>query len=412
MRREPQTERVGEAGAEAVPRAVRVLERPGDGGSGERPARLAPTTKGSRGRYDQGRRRVQVTRVVALALVLPTPHERIELDRCATDRLELTRCRDEHARPSRPQQSIHVSGYEEHRIRVCKLVPGEHVVVTPWSMLLTHGCDRSLAVLIDLRQRPPLGSTHDGRVHPHAALDQLGSGLTTKLVVAENGEQRCLTNESRELDRRNSPATTCLLPCLGCMRDVPRPRNAIDAREADPLHVSNDGNVHIRTLTDRAPSALIGMMHAMTIPPFEQFYEETRGDVLRLLRRRLGVQRAEDAFQETFLRALRAYGRLENAEHLRAWVLTIAGNVAIDTARRERPTDDLREEGQEDARPPYEELSELTDGLSRKERAAVVLRYGYDLTYDEIAAAMGSSQDAARQAASSGVRRLRARTTT
>ncbi len=152
-------------------------------------------------------------------------------------------------------------------------------------------------------------------------------------------------------------------------------------------------------------------MHAMSIPPFECFYEETRDDVLRLLRRRLGRQRADDAFQETFLRALRAYGRLENADHLRAWVLTIAGNVAIDAFRRERPAGELPETVHEDARPAYEELGELTDGLPQKERAAVVLRYGYDLTYDEIAAAIGSSTDAARQAASSGVRRMRARTT-
>jgi DNA-directed RNA polymerase specialized sigma24 family protein len=37
----------------------------------------------------------------------------------------------------------------------------------------------------------------------------------------------------------------------------------------------------------------------------------------------------------------------------------------------------------------------------------VVLRYAYDLEYEEIAAALGSSAEAARQAASSGVRRLR-----
>ena len=36
-----------------------------------------------------------------------------------------------------------------------------------------------------------------------------------------------------------------------------------------------------------------------------------------------------------------------------------------------------------------------------------MLRYGYDLTYDQIAAALDSSPEAARQAASTGVRRLR-----
>jgi RNA polymerase sigma factor (sigma-70 family) len=162
-------------------------------------------------------------------------------------------------------------------------------------------------------------------------------------------------------------------------------------------------------LTDPPSRAFDGMMRAVAIPPFESFYEEQRSDVLRLLRRRLGAERAEDAFQETFLRALRAYGRLEHGEHLRAWVLTIAQNVALDTLRRMRPTEELVETSAADVRPPYAELADLTDGLGPKERAAVVLRYGYDLSYEQIADALGSSPDAARKAASTGVRRLRRR---
>jgi RNA polymerase sigma factor (sigma-70 family) len=153
-------------------------------------------------------------------------------------------------------------------------------------------------------------------------------------------------------------------------------------------------------------------MMSAVIPPFERFYEEHRDEVLGMLRRKLGATAAEDAFQETFLRALRAYPRLEHGEHLRAWVLTIAGRIAIDTVRRARPTAELPEIGGEDARPAYEELAEFTDELPPAERAAVMLRYGYDLTYDDIAAALGSSAEAARQAASSGVRRLRVRRAT
>ena len=149
------------------------------------------------------------------------------------------------------------------------------------------------------------------------------------------------------------------------------------------------------------------MMSTVTVPPFEVFYTEHKSEVLGLLRRKLGRERAEDAFQETFLRALRAYDRLEHGEHLRAWVLTIASRVAIDVHRRAKPTSEVPEIPHEDTRPAYEDLGELTDGLPPKERAAVVLRYGYDLTYDQIAAVLESSPDAARQAASSGVRRLR-----
>jgi RNA polymerase sigma factor (sigma-70 family) len=144
------------------------------------------------------------------------------------------------------------------------------------------------------------------------------------------------------------------------------------------------------------------------IPPFERFYETHKGEVLALLRRRAGRDRADDLFQETFLRALRAYGRIEHGEHLRAWVLTIASNAAVDAARRERPLVELAGElTGEDELPAIEELAPLTDDLPPKERAAVVLRYGYDLDYDTIGAALGSNEQAARQAASAGVRRLR-----
>jgi RNA polymerase sigma factor (sigma-70 family) len=149
------------------------------------------------------------------------------------------------------------------------------------------------------------------------------------------------------------------------------------------------------------------MMEAVAIPPFERFYSEQRDEVFGVLVKRLGRQRAEDAFQETFLRALRAYSSLRHGRHLRAWVLTIARNVAVDTYRREQPTVELEELAELPRRPPYAELEHLTDGLTPTERAAVVLRYAYDLPYAAIGAALGSSEEAARQAASAGVRRLR-----
>jgi RNA polymerase sigma factor (sigma-70 family) len=149
------------------------------------------------------------------------------------------------------------------------------------------------------------------------------------------------------------------------------------------------------------------MMDAAVIPPFERFYDEHRDEVFGVLVRRLGRQRAEDAFQETFLRALRAYAALKHGEYLRAWVLTIARNVSVDAVRREKPTAELEEIVDLPRRPAYAELEHLTGDLPPTERAAVVLRYAYDMPYAAIGAALGSSEDAARQAASAGVRRLR-----
>jgi RNA polymerase sigma-70 factor (ECF subfamily) len=142
------------------------------------------------------------------------------------------------------------------------------------------------------------------------------------------------------------------------------------------------------------------------IPPYERFYLEHRDEVLGYLRRLLG-QRAEDAWQETFLRALRAYGRLQHARNLRSWVFTIATNVAMDELRaKPQPIAD-GEPVTEIRRDAFREIEHLTGDLPPTERAAVVLRYGYDLPYAQIADALGSSEEAARAAASSGVRRLR-----
>jgi RNA polymerase sigma factor (sigma-70 family) len=153
------------------------------------------------------------------------------------------------------------------------------------------------------------------------------------------------------------------------------------------------------------------MMGAVAIPPFERFYREHCDEVLGYLRRLLG-QRAEDAWQETFLRALRAYDRLEHDRHLRAWVFTIATRVAMDELRRKGRDsvglDDVLEPmANREPEPAWRELETFTSRLPPKERAAVVLRYGYDLPYAAIGDALGSSEEAARAAASSGVRRLR-----
>jgi len=169
--------------------------------------------------------------------------------------------------------------------------------------------------------------------------------------------------------------------------------------------MADDSDLHtvILTLGSRRPLE----DGEVTVPPFEHFYQQHRDEIFAFLVRRLGRDRAEDAFQETFLRALRAYPDLRHGEHLRAWAFTIAGRIVIDEHRRSRPTEELHELPTEDGRPAFAELEDLAQDLPPTERAAVVLRYGYDLDYADIGAALGSNATAARQAASAGIRRLR-----
>ena len=106
------------------------------------------------------------------------------------------------------------------------------------------------------------------------------------------------------------------------------------------------------------------MPPAERIPPFERFYLAHREEVLRYLRKLLGP-RAEDAWQETFLRALRAYDRLEHGRHLRAWVFTIATNVAMDQLRPRASANlaQAPEPAVELRRDAFKELEHLTDGF-------------------------------------------------
>src|SRR5215208_5754353 len=173
-----------------------------------------------------------------------------------------------------------------------------------------------------------------------------------------------------------------------------------------PLRPTLDHDLPLRNpcgphLTIRRAAPFEAMMEVVQIPPFERFYEEQQGFVLSQLRRMLAREAADDAFQETFLRALRAYPSLQHGLHLRAWALAIARNVAVDALRKRRVTSaDVPDLESVDEPLPYEEVRRLTAGLPRKERAAVFLRYGYDLSYEDIGNALGSSAEAARQAAS------------
>jgi RNA polymerase sigma factor (sigma-70 family) len=129
-----------------------------------------------------------------------------------------------------------------------------------------------------------------------------------------------------------------------------------------------------------------------------------------VLRGAVGRTDAEDCFQETFLAALRAYPRLDNAENLRGWLLTIAHRKAIDhhraNGRRPLPMAEPPEIAVDDP-DPGDGIWPLVGALPPKQRAAVALRYACDLPHAEIAAALGCSPEAARRNLHEGLKRLR-----
>ncbi|MBN1809832.1 MAG: sigma-70 family RNA polymerase sigma factor [Planctomycetes bacterium] len=113
---------------------------------------------------------------------------------------------------------------------------------------------------------------------------------------------------------------------------------------------------------------------------------------------------AEDAAQEGFIRAFQALGRLDKPERFLSWLRTIIRNSATDFLRRRQRTislDEMAESGYDpasvDTEKPVDELAEeerlrlmqkILNGLRADYREIVVLRYGEDMSYKEIAAAL------------------------
>ena len=149
----------------------------------------------------------------------------------------------------------------------------------------------------------------------------------------------------------------------------------------------------------------------MPLPPFQRFLDEQRDPVWRFLVASVGREAADDCFQETFLAAMQAYPRLRHGEHLRAWVLTIANRKAIDHHRARRraavPVGATPDVAAPEPPAPDEETWRRVRDLPPRQRGVLLLRYAGDLPHRDVAAALGCSEEASRQAAREGLRRLR-----
>lgn len=150
----------------------------------------------------------------------------------------------------------------------------------------------------------------------------------------------------------------------------------------------------------------------MPLPPFSVFLEREREVVHRVLVGMVGPDDADDCFQETFIKALRAYPDLRSADNLRGWILTIARRTAIDATRARARRAPATDETDAVVAPPAAEPADpalwaAVRALPPRQRAAVVLHHAGGLPYAEVGAAMGCSEDAARRSAFEGIRRLR-----
>lgn len=116
--------------------------------------------------------------------------------------------------------------------------------------------------------------------------------------------------------------------------------------------------------------------------------------------------RSEDVTQDAFSKALLALRRTDAEIELRPWLYRIVRNTALNDLRDRPPVSELADtvpaaRGPAEQVEQREELLELTrrlQALPEPQRAAIVMRELEGLGHDEIAAALGLSGGAARQA--------------
>lgn len=106
-------------------------------------------------------------------------------------------------------------------------------------------------------------------------------------------------------------------------------------------------------------------------------------------------QKAEDMTQETFLKLFKNLSGYKGKRRFRAYLYTIANHLCIDESRKTEvyPLED--EEGIEDGSDymgrieDKSEIDYLLNVLSPEQKEAVILRFGEELEYREIARVMG-----------------------
>jgi RNA polymerase sigma-70 factor, ECF subfamily len=144
---------------------------------------------------------------------------------------------------------------------------------------------------------------------------------------------------------------------------------------------------------------------------FANIVETYQRPVYNLCYRMLGDPiDAEDAAQETFWRAYQALSRYDPKRSFPTWLLSIAAHYCIDQQRKRRipilSMDLLPEEDAPDTAPsPEKVVSELEESaqmhkllssLGPQDRAAVVLRYWYAFSEEEIAKSLSLTVSAVK----------------
>ena len=149
-------------------------------------------------------------------------------------------------------------------------------------------------------------------------------------------------------------------------------------------------------------SVLIRAVKAGDRQAFGELVQRHQQKVLNLAWRMLGENRdAEDAAQETFLRAFRAFPAYDDSRPITPWLMKIAVNVCLNTLQAQKEGEPLDEErapgrghssrvveGAVQGRERREQIGRAILRLAPRHRAVIELRHFQDMSYQEMASAL------------------------
>ncbi len=159
-------------------------------------------------------------------------------------------------------------------------------------------------------------------------------------------------------------------------------------------------------LRTQADDRLVDLARSGSEPAFEAIVSRYRKPLLRYCVRLVSEQRAEEAVQETFVRAYAALMRGEEVRTLKPWLYRVAHNAALNTVRAKPlalvDLDDGLEsaDSTEIAAERHEGLRDVVSAvqaLPLRQRDAIVQREFEGRSYEEIAVTLGVSNGAVRQ---------------
>jgi len=146
---------------------------------------------------------------------------------------------------------------------------------------------------------------------------------------------------------------------------------------------------------------------------FAKLVEKYKKPVYSVCYRMLGTPTAaEDAAQEAFIRAYMAIDRYDPSRSFATWVLSIASNYSIDQLRKKKviilsmdnekhawlapPDPGPSPEKAALEKEKFGQIQSLLTSLNEVDRAAVILQYWHDYSYEQIAETLDLSSSAVK----------------